>query len=149
MSLPLIRSPQKRIALVLAELAIATALIVGGGWADRGSRANGPEAPVNEYAAALSREDLHGALQALVPAERDRASSFVEYQLGNRYVILESAVRSPSILNRIAGTGRAETTVAVTMEIQESGNAPWRSSQELGVAQIDGRWYLLRPPLEP
>ncbi|HEX2923192.1 MAG TPA: hypothetical protein VHS28_04100 [Chloroflexota bacterium] len=140
---------RNRIALVLAEIAVAAALVVAGGWTDRASRSTGPESPVNAYASSLAREDLQGALHALAPGERQRSTSFVEWQLGNRYHILESSVRSPSILDRITGGGQNTTTVAVTMEIQEAGNAPWRASEELKVGQIDGRWYLLRPPLEP
>jgi len=141
--------PRNRIALVLAEAALAAAVIATGSWMDRGSRGIGPEAPVEAYAAALAREDLQGALQQLDPAIRANAASFVEWQLGNRYRILESAVRTPSALDRLTGAVRTDTAVAVTMEIHESGQASWQATAELKVEQLDGHWYLLRPPLQP
>ena len=118
-------------------------------WKDRADRSSGPEAPVVLYGAAVGRQDLKGALDQLIPEARPASASFVAWQLGNRYTILESAVRSNSVLDRLLGRPDVGTTVVVTLEVQEEGGPVWRTTEEIPVVSRDGRWYLRRPPLMP
>lgn len=115
---------------------------------DRVGRSGGPEAPLLAYVAALGHGNLDEALDQLAPEARDESASFVAWQLGNRYTIVESAVRSESLLGRLARSGNTHTRVVVMMEIQEGGGALWRATEELPVESILGRWYLLKPPLK-
>ncbi len=144
-------SKTRPLFLVLLLAALASAIVGGGFWRDRESRLGGPEAPVVAYSAALERKDLAGALDQLAPEIRQQSASFVRWQLGNSYTILESAVRGTSVLDQLTGESGRPTEVVVTLEIQEmeSGKAPWRTTQELPVGLVSGRWYLLKPPLEP
>jgi len=147
------RSPLKPLPLHLVMLlgTISAVVIVIGFWADRSARAEGPESPLNTYATALGRGDLAGAIDQLAPDVRSQSLPFVQMQLGNRYTILESAVRGPSLLDRWWGRSTDDISVAATIEVQEAqtGNPPWRITDEFPVEQIAGRWYLLKPPLEP
>ncbi len=134
--------------LVVLQAAVAAALIAAGFWMDREARGAGPEAPVVAYAASLARGDLPGALEQLAPETREASSSFVQWQLGNRHSILESAVRGDSPLDRLLGKSSGATRVVAMLEILEAGKEPWRATEELPVKFADGRWYLLKPPLQ-
>ncbi len=133
--------------ILTVEAALAVLLIVIGSAADREGRSGGPESAVVAYAAAIGREDLDGALAQLAPKLRDQSAAFVQNQLGNHYTFLGSAVQTDSLLDRLFGRTTGQTRVLVTMEIQESGGAPWRSDLDLPVQLSDGRWYLLQTPL--
>lgn len=135
--------------LVLILGAMAATAVAAGFWFDRQSSAAGPEDPVVAYVSAIGRQELSPALAQLAPEIQEKSAPFVEHQLGNRYAILESAVRGDSLLDRLSGRPGGVTRVAVTMEITELGQTTWRASEELPVEQRDGRWYLLKPPLEP
>lgn len=146
------RTVARRSAALLASLVlllIAGAAVLVGAWSDRGSRSSGPEGPVTAYASAIGHADLGGALDQLLPGLRDRSSSFVQWQLGNRYNILESAVRTSSPMDQILGRANVDRAiVVVTMEIEGKGNPRWRTTEELPVERVDGRWYLAKTPLE-
>ncbi|MHB0869510.1 MAG: hypothetical protein ACYC5J_08650 [Chloroflexota bacterium] len=135
--------------LVLVLGAVAATAVVAGFWFDRQSGAAGPEDPVVAYVSAIGRHELSPALAQLAPEIQEKSTPFVEHQLGNRYTILESAVRGDSLMDRLSGRPDGGTRVAVTMEILELGRATWRATEELPVERRDGRWYLLKPPLTP
>ncbi len=137
--------------LVLLLGALVAVAVAAGSWADRDARTRGPEAPVTAYVAAIGQKDLGAAQDQLAPEIRDRSASFVKMQLGNRYTILESAVRGNSLLDRLTGHSIDYAEVVVTVEVQEleTGNPPWRTTEGLPVGLIGGRWYLLKPPLQP
>ena len=143
------RHSPRRIALVLVEMLLVAVVVLAGAWSDRAARANGPEAALAEYASAVHRHDLEGALGQVAPEIRSSSAQFVQWQLGNSYTLLESAVRGPSIIEGLRGGGEQETTIVVTVDIQEEGGARWRTTEELPVIQSDGRWYLSRPLLLP
>jgi len=133
----------------LALLVAGAITVFAGEWADRSAKSSGPESPVIAYAAAIERADLAGALQQLMPDLRGRSSSSVAWQLGNRYNILESAVQTTAPLDRLLGTGdKTRAVVVVTMEIEGKGNPRWRTTEEMPVQLVDGRWLLAKTPLE-
>jgi hypothetical protein len=136
-------------ALAAGLAAVAVTVVAVGAWTDRAGRSAGPEAPLSAYVAAVEGRDLESALEQLVPGVRATAAPFVEWELGNRYVVLESAVRSPSALDRWAGEGDGDTRVAVILEIHPKAGDVWRATEEIPVARIGDRWYLLKPPLQP
>lgn len=135
--------------LVLLEAALAAAIVGTLAGTDRQNRSTGPESPVAAYVAAVAREDLAGALDQLLPELQEGAAPFVGWELGNRYTILESAVRTVSLLDRLAGKAVGSPTVVVTLEIQGEAGARWRATEELPVGFAEGRWYLQKPPLQP
>lgn len=100
------------------------------------------------YFGSVERGDLNGALARLAPELRERSRAFVEWQLGNRYAILESAVRGDSLMDRLAGWADGATSVVVTMEIEGKGNPRWRTTEEFPVRRADGQWLLAKTPLE-
>jgi hypothetical protein len=143
------RSRTSSLLGAMALLLICSAAVLMGQWADRGAKSNGPESPLVSYASAVGRGDLASALQQLMPGLREGSSSFVEWQLGNRYTILESAVRTVAPIDRALGhADGSHATVVVTMEIDGKGNPLWRTTEEMPVQLVDGRWYLAKTPLE-
>lgn len=133
--------------LVAALAALSSAIVAVGAWSDQAGRSAGPELPVAAYAAAVGREDLQGALEQLAPELREVATSFVAWELGNRYTILASVVRTEPLLDRLLSGSDGQPRVVVIMEIETVGQPPWRATEELPVRQRDGRWYLLKVPL--
>ena len=136
--------------LFVATLWTLAVLVVGvGAFTDRGSRSAGPEAAVMAYAAAVERSDLDGALEQLVPAIREPSASWVAWQMGNSYRILESSVRTSPLSDRLLGrAGTDSAVVVVEMEIEGKGNPIWRTVVEVPARLVDGKWLLARPPLE-
>ena len=141
-------APPLPLYVVLAEAALAATIVVAGAWLDRESRPRGPESPLFAYVAAIRREDLEEALDQLVPAARADAEPFVAWEMGNRYTVLESAVRTGSLLDRLAGGETPRTRLVVSMEIESKGMGSWRANEELPVERIGDRWYLQKPPLQ-
>lgn len=139
----------KPILLVATLATLALLVVVVGSWTDRVGRSTGPELPLYEYAGAIGREDLEKALQQLAIQLRSPAISFVAWELGNRYTILESAVHTDSLMDQLLGRAHGRTKLVVVLEIETVGQAPWRATEELPVQKIDGRWYLLKAPLSP
>lgn len=127
---------------------LVAAVVLAGAWSDRAARATGPEAALADYASAVRQHDLEGALSQIAPESRPASAQFVQWQLGNSYIVLESAVRGPSIIEARGGA-KQETTVVVTVDIQEESGGRWRTTEELPVTQSGGRWYLARPLLLP
>jgi len=137
--------------LALSLIIISSAVVLVGFWIDRSARSDGPEAPLFRYSEAVAGRDLQSALAQLAPEIRDRSKGFVEEQLGNRYTILASAVRGPSLLDRLLSGEATATRVTATIEVLEleSNTPPWRATEEIPVVPSGGRWYLLKPPLRP
>ena len=148
MALRIRARPPLALLLALALTALAAVVVVAGALLDRADRSVGPESPLLAYAAAVEEEDLASALDQLVPELRESSESFVAWELGNRYTILESVVRSGSLLDRLTGKDVGNPRVVVSMEIGGKGQAPWRAVEELPVRQIGARWYLLKVPLK-
>ncbi len=146
------RIPSRRpvsLFLVMGLVAVVIVIVVLGFLSDRETRARGPESPVIAYASAVERSDLQQALDQLAPNIRQRSTSFVQWQLGNRYTILDSAVRGQPLLDRILNRPAGQTEVVVTVKIKESNGTTWQTTEGWPVAFIDGRWFLQRPPLQP
>lgn len=133
----------------MVELLLVAVVVLAAAWSDRVARASGPEAALAEYASAVRQHDLEGALSQVAPESRSASAQFVQWQLGNSYTILESAIRGPSIIEGVRGGAEQETTVVVTVDVQEEGGAQWPTTEELPVSQSSGRWYLARPLLLP
>ena len=69
--------------------------------------------------------------------------------MGNRYRVLESAVRGASVLDKLTrGSGDAVAIVVVSLEIEGKGNPTWSAIEEVTARLEDGRWLLVKPPLE-
>jgi hypothetical protein len=139
------------LVLVAGLVAITTLAIAAGAWTDRAGRSHGPEASLAAYSSAVAERDLQAALEQLVPEEREAAASFVEWELGNRYVVLESVIRTASALERLttAGSSDDEARIAVVLEIQPAVGDRWRTTEEIPAIRVSGRWYMLKPPLQP
>lgn len=135
--------------LLLAEAALAITVVVAASWIDRAGRSLGPESALLAYATAVAQRDLDGAIEQLDPAIRSRATSFVAWQLGNRYEIRERVVRTPSMLDRLAGQGTVQPQVVAMIEVFCEDGARWRATEELPMSFVDGGWRLLKPPLQP
>ncbi len=148
MALQIQARPPLALLLALAQVALAAVVVVAGASLDRADRSTGPESPVLAYAIAVEKEDLAGALDQLAPELRESSESFVAWELGNRYTILESVVRAGSLLDRLTGKDASNPRVVVSMEIHGKGQTPWRAVDELPVQQIGARWYLLKVPLK-
>lgn len=139
------------LVLVAGLLAATTYVVAVGTWADRSDRATGPEATLAAYSAAVAEGNLQAALQQLLPEAREAAAGFVEWELGNQYVVLESAVRSTSTLRRwsTGGAGDDEVRIVVVMEVQPAVGDRWRTTEEIPAARVNDRWLLVKPPLQP
>ncbi len=69
--------------------------------------------------------------------------------MGNRYHLLESAVRTDSLVDRILGrSDPTAATVVVVLEVEGKGNPTWRAVQEIPARLVGGKWLLEKPPLE-
>ncbi len=105
---------------------------------------------MRRYFTALEGGDVPGALSTLAPPVSDRDVAFVENGLGNRYRITGIAVRQPSLLARFVGAPAAPTEVTVFLDITQAvDDVRWQAGPRVMVREIDGRWYLARPPLAP
>ena len=135
--------------VMLAEASIAVAVVGVGAWTDRLSRPEGPESVLTTYATAVRRHELDVALAQLAPQIREEAAPFVAWQLGNRYLFLESALRTASVLDLLTGRDTVQSKVIVTMEVDAEDGTRWRTTEEIPVQHIEGRWYLMKAPLQP
>ncbi len=135
--------------VVAVQLLLAVVIVLAGGWTDRANRSAGPEAPFIAYAAALASGDLAGALDQLAADLRPGAEAFVAHQLGNRYIVLESAVRTQSTADRWLQRPASPTTVSTVLEVRNEDGSLWRTTEEMPVTRTDGRWYLAKVPLKP
>ena len=137
----------KRTALVGVLLALTALAIVGFQVADRAEAS--VEGSVRRYAAAVTNSDLDAAMAEIAPDQRERWTDWVRGQLGNVYDVRGIAVRSPSILERVAqrmpGGPREVTTV---MDVDRAyPDEFYQPSTRVPVEQFDGRWYLAAPLL--
>jgi hypothetical protein len=105
---------------------------------------------VRRYFAALEAGDVDAALAQLAPPMQTRDVAFVENGVGNRYHIAGIAVQEPSLLARLGGQPAGPTDVTVFLDITQAiDQVRWQAGPRIPVREIDGRWYLARPPLAP
>ncbi len=117
---------------------------------DLRSRPASVEGVVRRYFAALEAGDVDGALAELAPPITDLDVAFVENVVGNRYHVVGVAVREPSLLARLGGAAPGPAEVTVFLDItQAADETRWQAGPRVGVREIDGRWFLARPPLAP
>jgi hypothetical protein len=141
-------SPATRVTLALLVLTIGVILI--GVVNDLRSRPTSVETVVRRYFASLEAGDVEAALAALAPPVQERDIAFVENLVGNRYRIAGVAVREPSLLGRFGGQPAGSTDVTVFLEVTQAiDDTRWQAGPRVPVREIDGRWYLGRPPLAP
>jgi hypothetical protein len=121
-------------------------LALGAGLALEARRGS-PEAALRGYLADLEGRRTEAALAALSTDTAQHWRDFVEFQQFNRYQVVSIAVRSPSLLESLAG-GRPwrATEATVVADILEPSGIRWRGSTVVPVELIDGRWLLKRPP---
>jgi hypothetical protein len=148
---PLVARASVAFATVMALWAIGAAVVAGGALVDLRERAQGPEAPLRAYLAAVTAEDLDAALQTIVPAARPQAAPFIAEQLGNSYRILGLGVRHPSLLDRLLGRAGAteQALITVQLDITLTTGETWRVTTHVPVVREAGRWYLAWAPLQP
>lgn len=72
-------------------------------------------------------------------------------QLGNVYEIRGTAVRFPSLLDRLTSGAPAKPyEVTVVMDVNRAfPNEFYQPTTRVPVSEVDGRWYISRPLLQP
>ena len=121
----------------------ATVALVGPVWE---ARQRAPELAVREYLSAVEREDLDGALQAVVPEQRASVRERIENQLGNHYRVDVLALGRPSLLERARGVPDTSAWATILGEVTTVSGERWKSTSVVRLVEQDGRWYLLEPP---
>ena len=137
----------KRTALIGVLLALSALAIVGFEVADRAEAS--VESSVRRYAAGVTNSDLDAALAEIAPDQRERWTDWVRGQLGNVYDVRGIAVRSPSILERLAqrlAGGPREVTTVLDVD-REYPDEFYQPTTRVPVEQFQGRWYLAAPLL--
>jgi hypothetical protein len=136
--------------VTLMLLVLTIGVILFGVVNDLRSRPTSVETVVRRYFTSLEAGDVEAALAALAPPVRERDIAFVENLVGNRYQIAGIAVREPSLLARLGGQPAGPTDVTVFLEVtQATDDTRWKAGPRVPVREINGRWYLGRPPLAP
>ena len=128
-------------ALLLAGLALA---IVGVQVLDR--PAAQVDGSVRRYAAAVADGNLEAAAAEIAPAERGRWREWIAGQLGNIYDVRGVAVRAPSLLSGAHSPSEATVMLDVNRGYPDEFYQP---TTRVPVEQVDGRWYLVEPLLNP
>jgi hypothetical protein len=137
-----------RLTLVNGALLAFIALsIVGVQVLDRADAA--VEGSVQRYASAVSNGDLDAAMAEIAPDQRAVWTEWVRSQLGNVYDVRGIAVRSPSVLRRVThGVPGGPSEVTVVLDVnRDFPDDFFRPTTRVNVEQLDGRWYLAKPPL--
>jgi hypothetical protein len=131
--------------------AIAGAIV----WVQVSARAEGSvEAGVRRYAAAVSNADLDSALAEIAPERRGAWADFVRNQLGNVYDVKGIAVRSPSLIERLArrdqpvNAGPFEVTVVMDVN-RDYPSDFYQPTTRVPVEVVGERPYLAAPLLAP
>lgn len=147
-----ITRPGTRTIAIAAALLLwlgAAGAVAAGALADRTGRQSGPESSVAAYFDSVQAGNIDGALAQLEPSVRESYRSWVAWQMGNSYRVLESAVRAQSILSKLSGGADIDrATVVLVVEVSGKGNPAWRAVEEVPVVRQSGRWLLEKPPLE-
>ncbi|MDQ6672734.1 MAG: hypothetical protein M3069_18660, partial [Chloroflexota bacterium] len=101
------------------------------------------------YAAAVSSADLDAAMAEIAPGHRGQWTDWVQAQLGNMYDVKGTAVRSPSVMQRLFGAATAGPfEVTAIMDVNRgSPDDFYQPTVHVPVEQVDGRWYLAEPLL--
>ncbi len=109
------------------------------------------ESTVSRYAQAISSNDPDTALAEIAPDRRSLHRGFVLNQLGNVYVVRVVAVRTPSLLERVAHpAARGPVDVTVVLDVDPGDPlAYYQPRTTVPVEEVGGRWYLSAPLLEP
>ena len=109
------------------------------------------ESTVSRYAQAISSNDPDTALAEIAPDRRSLHRGFVLNQLGNVYVVRVVAVRTPSLLERVAHpAARGPVEVTVVLDVDPGDPlAYYQPTTRVPVEEVDGRWYLSAPLLQP
>ena len=130
---------------IALTLLAATALVAlaGPAWE---SRRRAPEAVVRAYLDAVERRDLDAALAQLAPEARQEQREQVALQLGNRYRVESLVLGAPSVADRLLGRPGPAAWAVVAAEVTPAVGSRWRSSSTAELVELDGRWYLARPP---
>jgi hypothetical protein len=124
----------------LLLLLIAVAILGVEAWQ---RPAGAVEAGVRRYASAVSNGDLDAAMAEIAPEQRATWRDFVANQLGNIYDVTGVAVRTGSLLGQ-------PTDVTTDLDIDRAfPDQFYQASPRVPVEQVDGRWYLVAPPLAP
>jgi hypothetical protein len=137
----------KRTALVVVLLALNALGIGGFEVADRAEAS--VEGSVRRYAAAVTNGDLDAALAEIAPDQRERWSDWVGGQLGNVYEVRGIAVRSVSLIDRVARrlpAGPREVTTVMDVD-RDFPDEFYQPTTRVPVEQFEGRWYLAAPLL--
>lgn len=135
---------------VLGLLVVSVGVIAVGVVLDVRTRPVSVETVVRRYFAALEAGDVDAALSALAPPVSARDATFVANAVGNRYHVRGIAVRHPSLVARLRGEPAGPRDVTVFLEITQAiEEVQWQAGPTVPVVEIDGRWYLGRPPLAP
>ena len=131
----------------LVLLALAGAAAVLGQALDRASPA--VEAAVRGYAGAMAAQDEAAALAQIAPSRRDEWRGWVQEQAGNIYEIKGLGVRTPRLVDRLAGrASAAPTEVSVVLDVNRGyPDFYYQATSQAAVVQEDGRWYLAEPLL--
>jgi hypothetical protein len=135
------------VRLVGLLLAVAALTVVGGNGVFRGEAA--VESSVRRYCLAVTAGDLEAALAEIAPAERETWRGWLGSQLGNIYDVRGIGVRSPSVLDRLAGgatSGPQEVTVVLDVN-RGYADEFYQPTSRVSVESVDGRWYLRQPLL--
>ena len=107
------------------------------------------EASVRRYATAVSNGDLEAAMAEIAPGQRARWTDWVRGQLGNVYDVKGVAVRSPSVLQRLAERVPAGPfEVTTVMDVNRDYPADfYQPTTRVPIEEVDGRPYLSVPLL--
>jgi hypothetical protein len=125
-----------------------TALAIGGIQLTDRAEAS-VEGSVRRYAAAVTNSDVDAAMAEIAPDQRERWTDWVRGQLGNVYDVRGIAVRSPSLLERVARRlpgGPREVTTVLDVD-RDYPDEFYQPTTRVPVEQFDGRWYLAAPLL--
>jgi hypothetical protein len=120
-------------------LALVSVAVVGVEALDRPAAAL--EGSVRRYAAAMSNQDLDGAMAEIAPDQRSRWMDWVQGQLGNEYDVRGIAVRARALL---------APPIEVTAVLDVNRAYPdefYQPTATVPAEEFDGRWYLAAPLL--
>ena len=106
---------------------------------------------VNRYAAALQAQDLQATEAEIAPSRRAEWEPFIRSQLGNIYEIKGTAVRAPSLLDRLTkGAQSSPSEITVIMDVNRGwGDLFYQPTTRVKITLEDGRLYLAEPLLAP
>ena len=142
------RAARLGLPVSLGMLLVAILVIAVSAAEDVRGRSTGPEAVVRRYFAALQQSDVDAALDQIAPAARALDAGFVENGAGNEYRVVGTAVRTPSIIDRLQGAPSSPQDVTIFLDVTEAVSGDqWQATPRVPLVEQGGRWYLARAPL--